>query len=82
MLYKFIDNRTIKHFSGMYVDIDGIIYTNPTEETLRLAGYKELEDSKPPEYNPETQYLDITYKSGSKIKVIYTVKDIELTEAE
>ena len=78
-MYKFINENKIEKFKGGFIVYEGKIYTNPTEETLRLAGYKELDEGEMPEYDPATQYVEITYEDGEKIKVIYTVKDIENT---
>ena len=79
-LYKFIDKYKIKKYKGEYVHFRGNIYTNPKEDVLKGAGYKELDETEPPSYNTETEYLERTYKSEGKIKVIYTVKKLEGVE--
>ena len=82
-LYKFISETEIKKYKGGFVVVDNRIYTNPKEETVRLAGYKELKDAPIPEYNPETEYLETTYVDNEDfITVVYTVKQIEVIENE
>ena len=78
-MYKFISETAIKKYKGGFIVYDGKIYTNPTEETLRLAGYKELDEGEKPEYDPETQYLEPSYIDGENVTVVYMVKDIENT---
>lgn len=77
-LYKFISETEIKKYKDGFVVIDNRIYTNPTEETIRKAGYKELIDSPVPEINPENEYIQITYTDGDKITAMYTVKKLEV----
>lgn len=83
-LFKFVSEMEIKPYKGGFVVMDNRIYTNPTEETLRKAGYKNLVESEMPEYDEEKQYLETKYKDGEVITVIYEVIDIptEETEAE
>ena len=81
-MYKFINENQIERYKGGFIVYDEKIYTNPKEEMLRLAGYKELDEGEMPEYNPETQYIETSYEDGEEIKAIYTVKDIEFTEVE
>ena len=81
-MYKFINENKIEKFKGGFIVYDGKIYTNPTEETLRLAGYKELVESEKPEYNPETQYLEVSYRDGTDITIIYTVRDINVVQED
>ena len=78
MLYKFISETEIKPYKGGFVVIDNRIYTNPTEETVRKAGYKDLVYGEVPEYNVQTQYLNETYtEDDTTIYVNYEVVDIE-----
>ena len=39
-LYK-LDNDTLKKYNGGFVVFNNRIYTNPTEEIVRKAGYKD-----------------------------------------
>lgn len=75
-LYK-LENGTLKRYNGGFVVYNNRIYTNPTEETVRLAGYKNLVYNEMPEYNEETQYLNEVYtEDDTTIYVDYEVVDI------
>ena len=76
MLYKFISEHEIQPYKGGFVVIDNRIYTNPTEETIRKAGYKELVETEMPEYDEQTQYIETKYKDGDVITTVYEVCDI------
>ena len=82
MLYKFINENEIKPYKNGFVVIDNRIYTNPTEETIRKAGYKELIETEMPEYDEQTQYLQTKYKDGDIITTVYEVCNIAVIEAE
>ena len=77
-LYKFINENEVQKYKGGFVVIDNRIYTNPTEEKIRRAGFKELIDSPVPEINPENEYIQITYTDGEKITAVYMVKKLEV----
>lgn len=79
-LYKFVSETEIKKYSGGFVVMDNRIYTNPSEETLRKAGYKELVETEHPEYDEQTQYLETKYKDGDVITAVYEVVDIPTEE--
>ena len=81
-LFKFISETEIKPYKGGFVVMDNRIYTNPTEETLRKAGYKNLVESETPDYNEEKQYLETKYKDGEVITVVYEAKDIPTEETD
>ena len=81
-LFKFISETELKPYKGGFVVMDNRIYTNPTEETLRKAGYKNLVESEMPEYDEEKQYLETKYKDGEVITVIYEVIDIPIPTGE
>ena len=81
-LYKFISETEIKRYKGGFVVVDNRIYTNPKEETVRKAGYKELVETSLPEYNPDTEYVETTYVDGDVITTSHTVKQIEVIEGE
>ena len=81
-LYKFISETEIKKYKGGFVVLDNRIYTNPTEETVRKAGYKDLADSPVPEINPNVEYIERTYTDGEKITAVYTVKKLEVAGDE
>lgn len=72
-LYK-LENGHLKKFKGGFVVLNNRIYTNPTEETVRKAGYKELEYGPKPEYDNNTQFLVESYtEDDSAINVVYTM---------
>ena len=77
-LYK-LENGTLKKFKGGFVVLNNRIYTNPTEETIRKAGYKNVVYSDMPECDIETQYLVEVYtEDDTTIYVSYEVKDNEI----
>lgn len=78
MLYKFVSENEINPYKGGFVVINDRIYTNPTEETIRKAGFKELVESEPPEYDEQKQYILRKYKDDDVITVIYEVMNIEV----
>ena len=82
MLCKFINEQKVEAFKGGFIVLDNKIYTNPTEETLRKAGYKNLAIVTEPEYNPDTQYIVTTYEDGEDyITPVFKVANyIEITE--
>lgn len=61
-----------------------IIVTSPTDEMLKfIRGYKDVTETEPPEYNPETQYLDVIYtETDTGITVSYEVKEMEVQTDE
>lgn len=81
-LYK-LENDTLKKFKGGFVVLDNRIYTNPTEETVRKAGYKDVVYDPMPEYDEGMQYLREVYtEDDTTYYVSYEVKDIEMPEVE
>lgn len=80
--YKFINENEVQKYKGGFVVIDNRIYTNPTEETIRKAGYKVLAEAPMPECNPETEYIERTFVDGESITAVYTVKQIEFEPIE
>lgn len=76
-LYKFINENEIQKYKGGFVVIDNRIYTNPTEETVRKAGYKPLVNRPMPEYNTESEYVETKYVViEDSIVTVYSVKPI------
>lgn len=75
-LYKFIDEKKVQKYKGGFVVIDNRIYTNPTEETIRKAGYKELVEVEQPKCDEQKQYVLTRYKDGDVITTVYEVCDI------
>ena len=62
--------------------LDNRIYTNPTEETVRKAGYKPLAEVEAPDIDYDTEYLVTTYADGDVIAPVYEVRRIENEETE
>lgn len=81
-LYKFINEHEIKKYKGGFVVVNNRIYTNPSEEKIKEAGYKELIKTELPEFNIDTEYLVETYVDGDAITLVYEVKQIEMPEQE
>lgn len=75
-LYKFISETEIEKYNGGFVVLDNRIYTNPTEEIIRKAGYKELVEVEEPTFDPEKEYLTLTYQDGDVITSVYEVQTI------
>lgn len=73
-LYKFISETEIKKYKGGFVVIDNRIYTNPKEETVRKAGYKDLNDAPIPYFDENTQYIETKYIDGDVITVTHTIQ--------
>ena len=79
MLALYINEYSIKkQRKGEILYVDGKQIINPKEEDYLKAGYLPLTDSAIPEYNPEIEYLEITYeKREEDILIHYSVKEIE-----
>ena len=81
-LYK-LENGTLKKFKGGFAVLNNRIYTNPTEEVVRQAGYKDVVYGEKPEYNEKTQYLNTVYtEDDTTIYENYEVVDIVIPEDE
>lgn len=62
-----------------------IVIANPTDEMLKfIMGYKDVQMSEKPEYDPETQYLkQICTEDESSISVSWEISEIpKESEAE
>lgn len=80
-LYR-LENGMLKKFKGGFVVLNNRIYTNPTEETVRKAGYKDVVYDPIPEYDESVQYLQEVYtENDTSIIVHYEVKGIEMPKA-
>ena len=82
MYYLFINENKIEKYNGeilkRYVGNKLVkVISNPTDEDLKEFGYKELIESETPEFNSETQTLNIKYKyTDTQIIKIYEVMNI------
>ena len=77
-LYKFINENTIQKYKGGFVVVNNRIYTNPKEEIVKKAGYKEVAKVQPPEFDSNIEYLTTSYVDGELITPVYEVKQIEI----
>lgn len=78
MLAKLVDGQLV-------VEPKKVVIANPEESLLKTyLGFKDYEEGNVPDYDPEVQYVEVTYED-TETKVIkhYTIKDIPQTvEAE
>ena len=71
MLAKLVDGQLV-------VEPKKVVIANPEESLLKTyLGFKDYEEDDIPDYDPEVQYVEVTYED-TETKVIkhYTVKDI------
>lgn len=74
MLAKLVDGQLV-------VEPKKVVIANPEESLLKTyLGFKDYEENDIPDYDPEVQYIEVTYED-TETKVIkhYTVKDIPKT---
>jgi hypothetical protein len=74
MLAKLVDGQLV-------VEPKKVVIANPEESLLKTyLGFKDYEDDNVPDYDPEVQYVEVTYED-TETKVIkhYTIKDIPQT---
>ena len=82
-LYKFINENKVKKYDGSFVVLDGRIYTNPKEETLRAVGFKPIVKADMPEYDESSQYITSVYTDGTdNITENFEVHDYEVISNE
>ena len=75
-MYKFIDEKNVKQYGGGFIVLEGRIYTNPREETLKAAGYKPLVKAEVPEYDTAKQFIVKKYiDNEDSIAEEYEVND-------
>jgi hypothetical protein len=75
-LYK-IKNGKLKEYNGGFVVIDNMIHTNPSEELIRQAGYKDKIEDEQPDYDIETQYIEkVLEDTEDAVLVHWEVKEI------
>ena len=79
-LYKIVGGMP-KKYSGGFVVLDNRIYTNPTDEVIRKAGYKPMIADEEPMYDGETQYLEKVYEDTEEaILVHWEIREQEVVE--
>lgn len=60
-----------------------ITISNPSDERLEYEGYHKVIETTPPEYNPDTQYIESYYvMSGDNILQVWEVHENEVVENE
>lgn len=78
MLAKLVDGQLV-------VEPKKVVIANPEESLLKTyLGFKDYEEDDVPDYDPEVQYVEVTYED-TETKVIkhYTIKEItQPVEAE
>lgn len=81
MLGKLIEGKLITPSDK---EKEKIVITSPTDEMLKyIRGYKDVTEAEPPEYDPETQYLETSYtETDTAISVSYEVKEMEVQTDE
>lgn len=75
MLVKFISENRIQRARNPIYD-NGKVYSNPTEETLRELGYKEIVETPMPE-TPEGKMTILRYIDGDVITQSWEIVDYE-----
>jgi hypothetical protein len=82
MLVLYINENSIKEQRNgeiLYVNDKQII--NPKDEDYINLGYKELIEDEQPEYNSETEYLEVLYEvKENNVLKHYEVKEIKEEE--
>lgn len=71
MLAKLVDGQLV-------VEPKKVVIANPEESLLKTyLGFKDYEEDNVPDYDPEVQYVEVTYED-TETKVIkhYTIKEI------
>lgn len=76
MLAKYISKNRIERVRNPIRD-NGKVYSNPTEETLRALGYKEVIETPMPEI-PEGKMAILHYVDGNVIKQEWEITDVEI----
>lgn len=76
-LYKLENGQPIA-YNGKPIKLH---ISNPTEEQLKFAGYKEIVEDEVPSYDEETQYIEEVYtETETEIRKSYVIKDFEVNE--
>jgi hypothetical protein len=73
-------NGKIEYYNGKFVTLSNRTISNPTDEMLTQAGYKEVEYTEKPTFDKEEEKLVETYTDGEKITVSY--EKVALTDYE
>lgn len=83
-LFKIGEQGNLVPYRGQCIKIDGIVYTNPSEEILLADGFRPLAAVELPAFDIETQDLKAdSYhysEDGSEIITVYIVVEQEEKE--
>lgn len=80
-LYKLINGQLLKKYNGGFVVLENRIYTNPTEEVIKQAGYKPMIVDEEPIYDSEICYLEKIYEDTEEaILAHWEIREIELLD--
>ena len=78
-LYKLENGQPIA-YNGKPIKLH---ISNPTEEQLKFAGYKEMVEDEVPTYDEETQYIEEVFtETETEIRKSFIIKDIESEDEE
>lgn len=78
-LYKLENGQPIA-YNGKPIKLH---ISNPTEEQLKFAGYKEMVEDEVPTYDEETQYIEEVFtETETEISKSFIIKDIESEDEE
>ena len=73
-LYKLENGQPIA-YNGKPIKLH---ISNPTDEQLKFAGYKEMVEDEIPTYDEETQYIEEVFtETETEIRKSFIVRDIE-----
>ena len=77
MLYKYIDENTVEPFIGRILRVNGRIYANPSESTLKKNGYKELVKA---DVETREGYYPVTTYSENELAIYEHVDYVPIEE--
>lgn len=74
MLVKYKNSEQIEMYKG-FVIVGGTTYAN-NEEKAREAGFKDLVIEETPEFDVDTEYLDVYYENEDNVIQKWIIKKI------
>ena len=78
-MYK-VENGSLIQFTGRYIKHEGKVYANPTEEQLRMAGWKHLISADKPDDGEDYYYSPVYDDSGEDIVQSWEKQEIVYEE--
>lgn len=79
MMYEFVNKHTVKK-AGNPVRKNGKVYSNPTDETLRMLGYKDLVVAPMPEVDGTKEVVPVYTEDGDVIKQDWEIVEYEFAQ--